>query len=99
MESARAVRALGERYRVACVKRGAAGALMVLDGALHEASVDAVDERDPTGAGDAFDGVLLAALARGTEPEEALRLACHAGALVASSASVWPDVDVTEASR
>jgi ribokinase len=98
MEPAQAVRALGERYRVACVKRGAAGALMVLDGALHEAAVDAIDDPDPTGAGDAFDGVLLAALGRGTEPEDALRLACHAGALVASSPSAWPEVGVTEAS-
>jgi sugar/nucleoside kinase (ribokinase family) len=51
-----------------------------------------VEERDPTGAGDAFDGVLLGSLARGIEPEEALDLACRAGARVAASASVWPAV-------
>jgi sugar/nucleoside kinase (ribokinase family) len=34
--------------------------------------------------------VLLAALAREEQPEAALRRACHAGALVASSADTWP---------
>jgi sugar/nucleoside kinase (ribokinase family) len=93
LEPVAAARALGERYRLACVKRGAAGAAMVLDGALYEAAVDTIEEADPTGAGDAFDGVLLAALARGAEPEEALRAACHAGAIVAGSPSAWPRAD------
>jgi sugar/nucleoside kinase (ribokinase family) len=92
MEPLLAARALGERYRTACVKRGAAGAVMVLDGRLYEAVPGVVEERDPTGAGDAFDGVLLASLARGVEPEEALDHACRAGARVAASASVWPAV-------
>jgi sugar/nucleoside kinase (ribokinase family) len=87
-----AARALGERYRAASVKRGAAGAVMVLDGRVYEAVTEAVVERDPTGAGDAFDGVLLASLARGMEPQEALLRACRAGASVAASASVWPPV-------
>jgi sugar/nucleoside kinase (ribokinase family) len=87
-----AARALGERYRAACVKRGAAGAVMVLDGQVYESEAEAVEERDPTGAGDAFDGVLLASLARGIEPAESLRRACRAGATVAASASVWPAV-------
>jgi sugar/nucleoside kinase (ribokinase family) len=87
-----AARELGERYRAVAVKRGAAGAVLVLDGSIHQAEADAVDERDPTGAGDAFDGVLLASLARGVGPGEALRLACRAGAEVASSSSVWPAV-------
>jgi sugar/nucleoside kinase (ribokinase family) len=87
-----AVRALGERYRVACVKRGARGAVMVLDGRFYEEVPETVEERDPTGAGDAFDGVLLASLARGIEPSEALHRACRAGASVAASASVWPAV-------
>jgi sugar/nucleoside kinase (ribokinase family) len=87
-----AARELGERYRAACIKRGAAGAVLVLDGAVHEARPEAVEERDPTGAGDAFDGVLLASLARGIETGEALRSACRAGAEVAASWSVWPAV-------
>jgi sugar/nucleoside kinase (ribokinase family) len=87
-----AARALGERYRAAAVKRGAGGAALVLDGKLYEAVPEAVEEHDPTGAGDAFDGVLLASLARGIEPGQALRDACRAGASVAASASVWPAV-------
>jgi sugar/nucleoside kinase (ribokinase family) len=87
-----AARELGERYRAVAVKRGAAGAVLVLDGSVHEGEADAIDERDPTGAGDAFDGVLLASLARGVEPDEALRLACRAGAAVASRSSAWPAV-------
>jgi sugar/nucleoside kinase (ribokinase family) len=85
-----AASALGERYRAACVKRGAAGAVMVLDGRVYEEVPEAVEERDATGAGDAFDGVLLASLARRIEPDEALHQACRAGASVAASASVWP---------
>lgn len=86
-----AAKALGERYRLVCVKRGADGAFMELDGASYRADADPIEEHDPTGAGDAFDGVLLAGLARGLAPEEALDAACRAGALVAGSGSTWPE--------
>jgi sugar/nucleoside kinase (ribokinase family) len=92
MEPLPAARALGERFRAACIKEGAAGAVMVLDGRTYRAAPESVEERDPTGAGDAFDGVLLASLARGIEPGEALDRACRAGARVAASSSVWPPV-------
>ena len=85
-----AARAVGERYRVVCVKLGAKGAAMSFDGSIVEMAAEPIDEVDATGSGDAFDGVLLAALARGEQPEAALRRACHAGALVASSADTWP---------
>lgn len=91
LEPAEAARALGMRYRLACVKRGAEGAVMVLDGVEHRSVAEPVGERDPTGAGDAFDGVLLAKLARGSDPEEALRAACRAGAAVAGTGSTWPE--------
>ena len=90
-EPAEAAKALGERYRLACVKHGAAGAVLVLDGTEHRAVAPLVEERDPTGAGDAFDGVLLAGLARGLGPEEALDAACRAGAMVAATGSTWPE--------
>jgi len=86
-----AARALGERYRVAAVKRGARGAAVVVDGVLVEAPAEDLAEVDPTGAGDAFDGVLLAGLARGDEPAFALAAACHAGGLVAASLENWPE--------
>jgi sugar/nucleoside kinase (ribokinase family) len=85
-----AARALGERYRVACVKLGEKGAAMSFDGSLIEVSAEPVIEVDATGAGDAFDGVLLAALARGEQPDVALQRACRAGAAVAASADTWP---------
>jgi sugar/nucleoside kinase (ribokinase family) len=86
-----AARALGERYRVACVKLGEKGAAMSFDGSLVEAVPEPVDEVDATGAGDAFDGVLLAALARGAEPRDALERACRVGAIVAASEDTWPE--------
>ena len=86
-----ACRRLGERFRLVGVKRGADGACLSIDGRFLEAPSPAVTEVDPTGAGDAFDGVLLASLVRGAEPEEALAAACAAGARVASSASAWPE--------
>ena len=50
-----------------------------------------MDDVDPTGAGDAFDGVLLVSLVRGLEPEAALREACAAGARAAASPDPWPE--------
>jgi ribokinase len=83
--------ALGERYRVAAVKMDRRGAALSVDGRVLTAPAEPVDEVDPTGAGDAFDGVLLAMLACGAAPEDALVHACHAGALVAASEHAWPD--------
>jgi sugar/nucleoside kinase (ribokinase family) len=88
-----AARELGEHYRVAVVKRGAHGAAMSFHGRLVEAGVEPVTSQDPTGAGDAFDGVLLAALARAEEPEAALGSACRAGAMVAQGPDMWPPVE------
>jgi sugar/nucleoside kinase (ribokinase family) len=86
-----AARALGERFRFAAVKLGERGAALSADGVLFERAAEPVTERDPTGAGDAFDGALLAALARGVEPEPALAAACRAGVLVAASRETWPE--------
>jgi sugar/nucleoside kinase (ribokinase family) len=82
---------LGERYRIAVVKCGAQGALVAVDGVVTEHRPEPVNEIDPTGAGDAFDGVFLGLLARGAQERDAADAACRAGALVASSPSVWPD--------
>ena len=86
-----AARALGERYRFAAVKRGAGGAVLSADGELLVGNAEPVEELEATGAGDAFDGVLLAALVAGTSPGDALRAACHAGARVAGSLETWPE--------
>lgn len=90
LTGADAAKALGERYAIAAVKHGAGGATLCVEGTIVSASGEAVREVDPTGAGDAFDGVLLAGLARGDDPSAALAAACHAGALVAGSDGQWP---------
>jgi ribokinase len=92
-EPAEACRKLGERFRLVAVKRGPAGACLSLDGVFLDARSPRIEEADPTGAGDAFDGVLLSALARGADPQNALDAACAAGARVASSLGAWPEVD------
>lgn len=86
-----AARALSKRFAIAVVKLGAEGAVLCVDDEVLEAPGERVREVDPTGAGDAFDGVFLASLARGSSPAEALRRACRAGALQVSSLRSWPD--------
>ena len=89
-EGGEAARALAERYRIVGVKLGSRGSHLVVDGELSSLDAELILEVDPTGAGDAFDGVLLSALARGEEPEAAHRRAGRAGSLVAASVSSWP---------
>src|SRR3990170_3437027 len=72
-----AARALGTHYPIAVVKLGARGVVACVDGELLEEPADPVVEADPTGAGDAFDGVFLASLALGASPRGGLRRACR----------------------
>jgi sugar/nucleoside kinase (ribokinase family) len=83
--------ALADRFPVACVKLGEAGAVMSWEGLVIRYSAEPVEEKDPTGAGDAFDGVLLAELVAGRSPGDALASACRAGAAVAGSYETWPE--------
>jgi sugar/nucleoside kinase (ribokinase family) len=87
----RAARDLAGHYGTVAVKLGPAGAILAGDVGEVRASSPAIHEVDPTGAGDAFDGVLLASLARAADPEEALRAACQAGSRAAASADLWPE--------
>lgn len=82
---------LGERYRIAVVKCGADGALVAVDGVVQHQRCEPVDGVDPTGAGDAFDGVFLAMLAQGHDAGAAAEAACRAGTIVASGTGIWPD--------
>ena len=88
----RAADALGDRFSVVCVKQGEDGAVMSWEGLVIRAGSETVTELDPTGAGDAFDGVLLANLAAGRSPGDALHAACRAGASVAASYETWPPI-------
>jgi ribokinase len=66
------------------VTQGAAGAVLYRPGrAPTEQAAFPVSVVDSTGAGDAFNGALAWALARGAPIEEALSAACAAGALAA----------------
>jgi ribokinase len=83
-----AARLLGERFRLACVTRGADGAVAVLDGRLETARPDPVDDAGRVGAGDAFAAGLLVALARGLDLRDALEAACTLGATVAAGVTL-----------
>jgi sugar/nucleoside kinase (ribokinase family) len=85
-----AARSLASRYPMAVVKLGPRGALVAAGDTLVGAPAPAVHEIDATGAGDAFDGALLAALARGATPREALERGCEAGARCAAQPGRWP---------
>jgi sugar/nucleoside kinase (ribokinase family) len=90
LDAAGAARALGRTFRLACVTRGAAGAVGVLDGRLEEATAPVVDAVRSAGAGDAFAAGLLVALARGSGLADALASACRLGAAAAASREPWP---------
>ena len=82
--AAEAAALLAERYSLACVKRGPAGALAVLDGRVEEAAAPAV-AGEALGAGDVFAATLLVGLARGDGLRAALSAACDAAARAAAS--------------
>jgi sugar/nucleoside kinase (ribokinase family) len=81
-----AARALASRFAIACVKLGEDGAIIAHGARLERRAVEARARRSPVGAGDAFAGALLVALANGDPPARALELACEAGADAAGQA-------------
>jgi sugar/nucleoside kinase (ribokinase family) len=85
-----AAQALAGDYRLVCVKRGAEGAVACFDGMLRRTAAPPIALVDDSGAGDAFAGALLAALAGGRPVEAALEAACRAGAAAAASRGLWP---------
>ena len=84
-EPEEAVKALAARFELAVVKLGEDGAIAVRGDRVERAAAEPVARRSAFGAGDAFAGVLLVALAREQPLDEALRLACEAGARAAAS--------------
>jgi len=79
-----AARTLAARGCVACVKLGADGALAASAAGCERRRSTPVERRMPFGAGDAFAGVFLVALAAGTSIAGALERACDAGARAAA---------------
>jgi sugar/nucleoside kinase (ribokinase family) len=88
-----AARELGTRFRLACVTRGAAGAVAVLDGACETVAGVAVTGGHGLGAGDAFAAGLLVSVARGAQLRDALEEAARLGARAAAEGA-WPRVRV-----
>lgn len=88
---ASAAQKLAGSFDRAVVKDGADGAVIGTADGSERVQVPPVQEVNPTGAGDAFDGVLLAALARGASFRDAVREGCAAGARAAASAESWPE--------
>jgi sugar/nucleoside kinase (ribokinase family) len=76
LEAEQAVLMLTRRYRVVCIKLGRAGALASSGGDIARVDVQPLDRADTLGAGDAFAGGFLFALARGDELTAALRIGC-----------------------
>jgi ribokinase len=86
-----AIRAAAHRLSAATrapvvVTTGAEGVVAVIDGRAISQRPPAVAVHDTTGAGDAFSGVLAAALASGEPLSEALRLATAAASLSTTGA-------------
>lgn len=71
------------------LKRGAAGALAVIDGAVHEVAAVPVAAVDTVGAGDAFVAGYLADLVAGRTARERLLTAVRCGAFACLSAGDW----------
>jgi ribokinase len=78
-----AARTLAAQFAVVCIKLGAAGAIAAQGDRIERAAADPVERGSAFGAGDAFGGALLVALARGAPLGSALELACEAGARAA----------------
>lgn len=80
LEADDAVRALGERYSVACVKLGPQGAVAAARGAVGHAPAQKFDQAGALGAGDAFAAGFLLALRGGLALAEAVARGCGAAA-------------------
>lgn len=87
---AEAAHRLGERFETVVVKRGADGAVAAHGDDVLTVRAPEAPVVDPTGAGDAFDGTLLARLAMGAELTDAIEAAAEAGALAVGREGAWP---------
>lgn len=79
LEPREAAVALAELYEIAVVTAGAAGAVAVSGGQIAVGRPSETVQSVRSGAGDAFAGVLLVALASGASLGDALDRACEAG--------------------
>jgi len=75
---------LSQNKKALVIKKGKEGALYMDGREQIEVKTFAINEVDPTGAGDAFDAGFLCGYLEGLSPEECLRLGSACGALNAS---------------
>jgi ribokinase len=85
-----AARRLGTRYRLAAVTAGASGAFVCVEGRIASARPTATSPRSSVGSGDAFAGALLGQLARGVEPDAAVRAASECASRWAAAPAPAP---------
>jgi ribokinase len=76
---------LADRFGIGCVKLGRDGAIAVRGHETQQRRAAPVFRETPFGAGDAFAGTLLVALAANESLGDALERACNAGARAAKS--------------
>lgn len=88
--AARHLLAAGARRVI--ITLGARGALLAEAGRMTFVASVAVTVKDTTAAGDAFNGGLAVALARGLTPERAVRRACLVGALATTRVGAQPSL-------
>ena len=79
-----------------CITRGKHGAVLYMDHQMYSHPGFKVDAVDTVGAGDSFLAALIARLADGSTPEEALEFACATGSFVASQKGAVPDYSEQE---
>ncbi|MBN2290778.1 MAG: ribokinase [Pirellulales bacterium] len=82
--------------RQVIVTLGSAGSLLSDGTTTSMVTCPKVDARDTTAAGDAFNGGLACALARGESLEEAVRQASHVGALAVTKLGAQPSLPTAE---
>jgi ribokinase len=84
-------RDLSRSYPVAVIKLDGGGAIVGKDGVATRVEGRTVEPVDPTGAGDAFAGVLLTRLAQGNDLPAAAADAAEAAGAVVGGPAMWPE--------
>jgi fructokinase len=82
-----------------CLTRGENGAALYVRGYFYENAGYRVDVVDTVGSGDAFLAAMLYSFTERKPPEEALDLACAAGALVASKSGANPEYSIEDVGK
>lgn len=96
-DEAEAIACLVAEGRTVILKRGEAGASWFSEGGRIDAPGFAVEEIDPTGAGDTFGATALAGWLTGADPATTLTRACAAGAMAV--ARLGPMEGASDAAR